>query len=228
MTQLLMLEGVELQREEETILKIEAWQVLTNEWWMLTGERGSGKSSLLALLFGEVRAATGLVWVMDYNLRQLSAHTLAALRRSLGLILPRRLGWLPNMSLSEQLQLQLQACANLYEPSPLADDRRILQALEWAELDRKNHTSPATWSGKQQLQAQFARALLLQPALFLLDEPFVGQQESDIQWLHERLLSWQQNFDCAVIIAQTSGLWQHLAPARAAHARCENGRLTLL
>lgn len=220
-----MLEAVDVEIGGERVLAVDSWQVHTGDWWLLTGARGSGKSSLLALLYAQAQASSGMAWVLETNLRQATPHTVAALRQQLGLILPQRLAWLPDLSLQEQLRLHLRAAQG---GSTINHEERIAHVLQWAELDdSKNHTPPAHNKDKYALQMQLARALLLLPKIILLDDAFIHQQDEATQWLHTRLRAWQNNQPCAIIVAQSSGAWQQFSPTHAQEARCEDNRLRL-
>ncbi|HEY7681280.1 MAG TPA: heme ABC exporter ATP-binding protein CcmA [Gemmatimonadales bacterium] len=130
---------------------------------LVLGPNGAGKTTLLRTLAGLLRPQAGNVTVAG---RPLSRDDPAA-RRPIGLLSHQSLLY-DELSLLENLTL----AARLYDlPDP---PRRAALALEAQGLASRQHDRPRSLSRGMQQRAAIARALLHDPRLLLLDEPFTG------------------------------------------------------
>ena len=137
------------------------WQMQAGEFHCLLGRSGCGKTTLLKLAAGLLRPQSGRVL--------LNGGELAAPGPQLGFMFqaPTLLEWLTvldNVLLPVSLQRK-----------PTAQDtQRALQLLEQLGLTALARNHPRQLSGGQQSRVALARALILEPPLLLLDEPFAA------------------------------------------------------
>lgn len=142
-------------------------QVSAGEFVAIMGPSGSGKSTLLTILGGIEAPSSGRVTLEDVDLTLLTEDQRTKLRR-------RRIGFvfqsfnlLPNLTALENVALPLQ----LDGLSTAVAQQRAQHTLEQVEMSHRLNHLPSTMSGGEQQRVAFARALVIRPALFLMDEP---------------------------------------------------------
>jgi putative ABC transport system ATP-binding protein len=157
--------------------------VRPGEFLAIMGPSGSGKSTLLHLLAGVEQPSSGQVLLEGRDLAQLSDDERTLIRR-------RRLGFvfqhfnlLPILTAAENVSLPL-----LLDGVASAEaDERALRALALVGVDHRRTHLPSELSGGEQQRVAVARALAINPALLLADEP-TGNLDSDTGQQVVRLL----------------------------------------
>lgn len=169
---------VDIQREEKTILYNVNFNVEEGEFVYLTGIVGSGKSSLLKTVYGELDIHNGTAEVLGYDMRQIKRRHIPALRRQLGIVFQDfRLLMDRNVRRNLDFVLRSTGWKNRTERA-----ERIRQVLETVGLADKQEAMPFELSGGEQQRVCIARAILNQPRLILADEATGNQDaESGIQ-----------------------------------------------
>ena len=133
----------------------------------LIGRVGTGKSTLLKMMYAEVDAAGGDATVVGFDLRTLKRRQIPYLRRSMGIVFQ-----------DFQLLTDRNVFHNLYDVMRAtgwkneSDIRhRIDEVLTLVELSHKSYKMPFELSGGEQQRLAIARALINKPRLILADEP---------------------------------------------------------
>lgn len=164
---LIKYKGVEVLRNEHVALKDVDWHVGAGEFVYLLGRVGSGKTSLLKTLYGEVPVTEGEARVLDYDLRSLRRSDIPYLRRRIGIVFQ-----------DFQLLTDRTAWANLdfvLAATGWRDkderEKRIDEVLRQVGMQTKAFKMPHQLSGGEQQRIAIARALLNTPGLILADEP---------------------------------------------------------
>lgn len=141
--------------------------VAQGEFVYLIGRVGSGKSSLLKTLYGELPLFVGSGYVAGFDLRRLKRKHLPQLRRNIGIVF-QDLQVLSGYNVFENLAFVLRATG-------WSDKReigcRIDEVLSQVGLDNRHHKMPFELSGGERQRLMIARALLNSPRLILADEP---------------------------------------------------------
>lgn len=137
------------------------------EFVYLIGKTGSGKSSLLKTLYGELLMDSGEGKIANYNLHELKRKDIPFLRRKLGIVF-QDFQLLSDRSISENLYFVMRATGwkNKSEIQKRASD-----VLSLVGLDHVGKKMPNQLSGGEQQRVSIARALLNKPAFILADEP---------------------------------------------------------
>jgi len=142
-------------------------QVSEGEFVYLIGRTGSGKSSLLKTLYGELPLQEGEANIAGYNLKGLLKKDVPFLRRKLGIVF-QDFPLTTDRNVLENLMFVLRATGwtNKHE---MLD--RCKAVLEKVGLQTKDYKIPAELSGGEQQRLVIARALLNEPKVMLADEP---------------------------------------------------------
>ena len=131
----------------------------------MLGPNGAGKSTTLAMLAGLLPLSEGEARVANVEVKPGSIE----LRRSIG-VLPENLGLFDDLTVEEHLLLT----ADVYGVARAAAHSRIDQLLRLLDLEHGRHTFAAACSHGMRKKTAIAMALLPQPRVLLLDEPFEG------------------------------------------------------
>jgi cell division transport system ATP-binding protein len=137
------------------------------EFVYLIGKTGSGKSSLLKTLYGDLPLNEGSGVVCDYNLKTIKRNKIPFLRRKLGIVF-QDFQLLTDRSVTDNLLFVLKA-TGWKDKSKMED--RINEVLTNVGLATKGFKFPHELSGGEQQRVVIARALLNEPDLILADEP---------------------------------------------------------
>jgi len=136
----------------------------------IMGQSGCGKTTLLRIIAGWLKASTGSARVLGENLNELDEARIFALRRKMGMLF--QFGALfTDMSAAENVAFQMREHTNL--PEELIRDLAMLK-LESVGLRGAADLMPSALSGGMARRVALARAIALDPQLMLYDEPFTG------------------------------------------------------
>jgi len=141
--------------------------VQKNEFVYLIGKTGSGKSSLLRVLFGDIKLNQGEGNVAGFSLNKLKNKEIPFLRRKLGIVF-QDFQLLGDRTAKDNLLFVLKATG--WNNKQKTDDR-INDVLQKVGLGTKGFKMPHELSGGEQQRLAIARALLNEPELILADEP---------------------------------------------------------
>ena len=136
--------------------------VQRGEFVYLVGKTGTGKSSLLKTLYGELPLTHGDATVVGYDLRKLTWKTVPYLRRNLGVVF-QDFQLLTDRNVNENLKFVLKAIG--WKDEKLMNEK-IADVLDKVGLRSKGFKMPFEMSGGEQQRVDIARALLNSPALF--------------------------------------------------------------
>ncbi len=136
----------------------------------LLGGSGSGKTTLLRAATGQIHAMQGRVIAFGQDLASADAAQLRAVRRRMGVLFQQG-ALFTDLNVFENVAFPLRELADLGE-AELRD--KVLDTLQAVGLRAAAHLRPAEISGGMARRVALARAIVLDPALVLYDEPFAG------------------------------------------------------
>lgn len=165
---------VDICRDDSTVLYNVNFDVAQGEFVYLTGVVGSGKSSLLKTIYGELDIAGGTAEVLGYNMRSIKRRHIPALRRQLGIVF-QDFRLLTDRNVRRNLDFVLRSTG---WKSRTERAERIRQVLETVGLADKQEAMPYELSGGEQQRVCIARAILNRPLLILADEA-TGNQDAE-------------------------------------------------
>jgi len=138
----------------------------------IMGPSGTGKTTLLKLIGGQLKPDKGTVFVDGENVHQLSQSALYDLRRRTMGMLFQSGALLTDLSVYDNVAFPLREHTDLPEE---AIHHLILLKLEAVGLRGARHLMPAELSGGMARRVALARAIALDPQMIMFDEPFTGQ-----------------------------------------------------
>lgn len=163
---LIQLQNVELRHHDHPILDGVNFKVDDNDFIYIIGKVGSGKSSLLKSIYGELPIISGEAEVLDVDLKKAKRNKIQQLRRQLGIVF-QDFQLLRELTVEQNLDFVLKATG--WKKKNRA--QRIKEVLELVSLGDKSDFFPHELSGGEQQRVCIARALLNKPKVVLADEP---------------------------------------------------------
>jgi lipoprotein-releasing system ATP-binding protein len=200
------------------VLRDLAIEVESGEMVAVIGKSGSGKSTLLHLLGGLDQADAGSIRVGDVDLRGISdAERVRFRNRNVGFVFQFH-HLLPEFDAAENVAMPLRVAR-----TPAAEARtRALELLGRVGLAERVGHRPNMLSGGEQQRVAVARALVMQPALLLADEPTGDLDETTAESLHRLLREMHAEHGLTSVIATHNS---RLAAECDRVLRMEEGRL---
>ena len=164
---LVKLELIAVQQAEHTVLKNVNLTIESGELIYLIGKTGSGKSSLLKALYGDLPIVSGTAQVCGHDLTKVNRKNMHLLRRDLGIVF-QDFALLQDRTAEANLAFVLLATG---WSKGTAMENRIQSCLQSVGLETKGYKMPHALSGGEQQRLAIARALLNEPPLIIADEP---------------------------------------------------------
>ncbi|MFN8265837.1 MAG: ATP-binding cassette domain-containing protein [Chitinophagaceae bacterium] len=219
MTPIVELKNVNIYQSGNLILSNVNLTVNQGEVLYLIGKTGTGKSSLLKTLYGELPLEQGEGIVAGFNLKEMDWKKVPFLRRSLGVVF-QDFQLLTDRTVHENLKFVLKATG--WKDESLMEEK-INDVLEKVGLKSKGFKMPFEMSGGEQQRVDIARALLNSPKLILADEPTGNLDPETSDEIMNLLLQVSRDYNTAVIMATHDFAVIKNFPART--IRTEGGKL---
>lgn len=167
MSSVIEIKDGEIRQKDALVLKDVNVAIKPNEFVYLIGKTGSGKSSLLKTLYGELKLSSGTGHVDEFDLNKLRKKDIPKLRRKLGIVF-QDFQLLTDRSVLDNLKFVMGA-SGWKDKKKM--EKRAKEVLQLVGIEQKLNAMPFALSGGEQQRVSIARALLNNPALILADEP---------------------------------------------------------
>lgn len=164
---IISLENVTAFHRKKQVLNEVSLEVKKGEFVYIIGKTGSGKSSLLKVLYKELEIEGGQAKILDFDLKKLRSSKVPVLRRSLGIVF-QDFQLLPDRSVEENLIFVMKSTG--WKAKKLMK-KQVDDTLEQVGLKDVNKKYPHQLSGGEQQRVVIARALINSPKVILADEP---------------------------------------------------------
>lgn len=161
------LKNVDIYQQKHLVLSHVNLDIQQGEFLYLIGQSGTGKSSLLKIIYGDLYIRSGEGIVAGFDLKKLHENDIPYLRRKLGIVF-QDFHLLNDRTVEKNLEFALRATG--WTDKALIDSR-MLDVLEKVGLRSKLRKMPHELSGGEQQRVVIARALLNNPEIILADEP---------------------------------------------------------
>lgn len=159
--------NVEINQQDLCVLNNINMQLDKGEFVYLIGKVGSGKTSLLKTIYGELDIVSGDAEVLGYNMRTIKRKHIPELRRKLGIVF-QDFQLLTDRTVYDNLEFVLRATG---WKNKKEIEMRIGEVLEQVGMSNKGYKRPNELSGGEQQRIVIARAILNSPEIILADEP---------------------------------------------------------
>lgn len=219
MESLINYSNVTIFQDERPVVGDLSVEVKKGEFLYLLGKTGSGKSSFLKTLYGDLPIVTGTAICCGYDLNQLKQREIPFLRRKLGIVF-QDFQLLGDRSVYNNLRFVMKA-TGWRDENKIKE--RITTVIQKVNLEGKEHKMPHELSGGEQQRVSIGRALVNEPELILADEP-TGNLDPETSEEILVLLKKLSETGCAVLFATHDMLVYNKFKSRTLHF--DNGKVT--
>ncbi|CAL2056876.1 cell division ATP-binding protein FtsE [Tenacibaculum sp. 190524A05c] len=164
---ILHLENADIYQRDILVLSKINFTLRKGEFYYLIGKTGSGKSSLLKTLYGDLRLQRGLGSIVGFDLKKMKEKDIPFLRRKIGIVF-QDFKLLNDRNVFDNLEFVLKATG--WKDKDERKDK-IYEVLDKVGMKEKYYKKTFELSGGEQQRVAIARALLNDPELILADEP---------------------------------------------------------
>ena len=210
---------VDIYQDDQLVLGKVNFSVEEGEMVYLTGPVGSGKSSLLKSIYGELPVEGGKADVLGFNMKRLKTKHQPALRRQMGIVF-QDFQLLRDRTVSRNLDFVLRSTG---WKKKAEREKRIVEVLEMVKLADKKDKFIYELSGGEQQRIGIARAILNNPKVILADEPTGNLDSENGELILALLDEIRRQNHTAVILSTHNMQWPEYFPGTV--YRCVDAQL---
>ena len=207
---ILELSNVNIYQGDSLILSDVNISVNRGEFVYLVGKTGTGKSSLLKTLYGDLELKEGEGKVVGYDLKNMDWKKVPFLRRNLGVVF-QDFQLLTDRDVNNNLKFVLKATG--WKDEKLMAEK-INDVLDKVNLKTKGFKMPFELSGGEQQRIDIARALLNSPKLILADEPTGNLDPETSDEIMQLLFHISRDYNTTILMATHDYIVINKFPAR--------------
>jgi cell division transport system ATP-binding protein len=202
------------------ILDDVSFKLSANSFYFLTGASGTGKTSLLKMIYGALKPHSGDIHVLGHPLQNLNREELQLLRQKVGIVFQEDHVF-DHLTIYENVALPLKIMGK----NNTEVEDHVIKLLKWIGLERHVHELPTNLSGGEKGRLAIARAIITRPKVLLADEPTGNVDDAmALKLLH--LFVELHKSDTTVLIATHNQALVHYFKYPRLHL--ENHKITLL
>ena len=197
MEKVIQIQNGVIEQSGKVVLDAINLEVSQNDLIFLIGRTGSGKSSLLKILYGELELKSGSARVVDFDLIKLGRRNVPKLRRQLGVVF-QDFQLLTDRSVENNLLFVMKATG---WKDIKAMKKRCNEVLSLVGLESKGSVQPHQLSGGEQQRVAIARALINNPKVILADEPTGNLDPETSAEIMKLMIAVAKEANAAVVMA---------------------------
>lgn len=197
MSQVVTLKNAQIFQKGNKILSDVNFEIEESEFVYLIGKTGSGKSSLLKTIYGELKLTEGAGSMDSFDLTQIKSKEIPYLRRCIGIVF-QDFQLLMDRTVIQNLYFVLKATG--WKKKEEIHDRAI-QCLKLVGIEDQAFKMPHELSGGEQQRVSIGRALLNKPKLILADEPTGNLDPETSEEIMRLLIAIAKEEKTAILIA---------------------------
>ncbi len=218
MDTVIKLEGVSVYQKNILILSNVCLEINKGEFVYLIGKTGTGKTSLLKVLYAELPLRDGEASLVGYSLQKLKRKEIPYLRRKMGIVF-QDFQLLTDRSIAENLLFVMKSTGWKDQKKM---QERVEDVLMKVGLKTKGFKMPHQLSGGEQQRVGIARALINDPDVILADEPTGNLDPETSEGIIELLVDISRSGRAVLMATHDYSLF-HKFPSRT--IKCENGKV---
>jgi cell division transport system ATP-binding protein len=207
-----------INQRGKTVLKNVSIDVSEGGFVFLIGRTGSGKSSLIKTIYGDLELVGGVGNVAGYDLTRLKSKQIPNLRRELGVVF-QDFKLLPDRTIDDNLKFVLKS-TGWKNKKEITD--RIDKVLKMVGITLNKNKYPFELSGGEQQRVAIARALLNEPKLIIADEP---TGNLDPQTSQEIMQLFKSLHEKGMTLLMATHDYQMIVKFPGKIFKCENGKV---
>ena len=197
MSKVIEIKSGEIHQSGIAVLKDINVEIHSEEFVYLIGKTGSGKSSLLKALYGELGLANGSGTIAGFDLNKIKKKDVPNLRRKIGIVF-QDFQLLTDRTVLKNLMFVMGASG--WKDKKLMANR-AKEVLQLVGLEQKINTMPFALSGGEQQRISIARSLLNKPQLILADEPTGNLDPETSEEIMRLLIAVAKEEKAAILMA---------------------------
>lgn len=166
-TAIIRLKDAKIYQKDHLVLSKVSFELQSGDFIYLIGKTGTGKSSLLKTLYGDLLLQEGVGEVVGFDLTSLKEKEIPYLRRGIGVVF-QDFQLLSDRTVNDNLSFVLRATG--WDDKDKINNR-VQEVLTQVGMGQKGYKMPHELSGGEQQRVSIARAILNEPELIIADEP---------------------------------------------------------
>jgi len=178
------------------ILTDVSFNLSAGSFYFLSGASGAGKTTLLRLIYQLHKPCRGAIKLFGRPTANMSRDEITEIRHKMAIVF-QEYSLLSHMSVFDNIALPLRVRG--------VDEAKIkklvTKTLEWVGLAKYANANPKTLSGGQQQRVSVARAIIVQPAILLADEPTGNLDDENASRLMDLFIQMNKMFGTTIILA---------------------------
>ena len=178
------------------VLSDVSFNISAGAFYFLTGTSGAGKTTLLRLIYQLLKPAKGTIKLFNHSCSDLSRDELTTLRQKMAIVF-QEYSLISHMTVFDNVALPLRVRG----VSTDKIKKIVTKTLEWVGLGKYADSYPMELSGGQQQRVSVARAIIVQPAILLADEPTGNLDDENASRLMELFIQMNKVFGTTIILA---------------------------
>jgi cell division transport system ATP-binding protein len=194
---IIQLQDINVFQQDHLVLSGVTLAINKGEFVFLIGQTGSGKSSLLKTIYGDLKISQGTGEVVGYSLTTIKEKEVPFMRRKMGIVF-QDFQLLMDRTVIQNLYFVLKATG---WKDKAEIHKRAMSVLQLVGIEQKADQMPHTLSGGEQQRVSIARALLNDPKIILADEPTGNLDEETSEEIMQLLVALSKEENTAVLMA---------------------------